>query len=319
MSSIFKSGKAKVLITVGVIAVGSAFFYNRKKYGCINSKNWDWKPVGKVSHLYVYPVRSGIKVELPEIKTHFWGAQTELIADRSFMVIDSEGKVCDLKSFPKLIDITPGIDDEGRALKLSAPKMSDVIVDVHILQSSEKKVDREVINGTSKISTIDCGDTVSDWITEALGSGNQKLRLVYAQDESCKGRRFRENFKQIREMGKGGSDSPNHFNRLSVINETSIKDLTNRLDNAQDGTNFKPNIIITDTMPNDEINWKFLKIGETTILRSCHKKPSTESKEKITSQNSALLNVVKSGSVKLGDQVSVVYHDKKENQPEHQS
>lgn len=59
-----------VIGAASVVTAFCAYYYQRKKKNQIPK---DWKLVGKVSNIYIYPLKSGYRIELNEAQCNDYG------------------------------------------------------------------------------------------------------------------------------------------------------------------------------------------------------------------------------------------------------
>jgi len=85
-----------------------------------------WKSCGKVTKLYVYPVKSccGISVHNAIVEKH--GLRHGSIMDRQFLVVDHNQKFVTARQYSKLVLIKVKI--EGKSVILEAPNMDSIAV-----------------------------------------------------------------------------------------------------------------------------------------------------------------------------------------------
>uniref|UniRef100_A0A336KM92 CSON012457 protein n=1 Tax=Culicoides sonorensis TaxID=179676 RepID=A0A336KM92_CULSO len=330
MSSSFLRNR-KFLLTLGAAVAGGGYFYYQNRTNCFFNQKWE--KIGRISHLYIYPVKSCSHIEVSQIQATQMGATLENnLGDRVFMVINENKELCTARSFPRLVLIKPSYDENYNTLILSANGFSDYQIDLDMLRNDDER--KDIKNATiweSKVNVIDLGDAASEWITKVCDVGSSgKLRLVYYPETKCV-RKLREKHKIYKEMSEEHIGALQDATSFMLLNNASLDDLNTKLEKPVDPTQFRPNIVIEDAKPYDEDNWKFIKIGDKTVMKTL--KPCTRGTFSAVDQKTGehskdgeplkTLNtyrkidglpvmgvnvgVFQSGEIKIGDDVFVSY------------
>lgn len=238
---------AAVVVTVATIVY---FFKEKKK---------QWRKVGKVSELYIHPVKSmrGIKLDKVFCTKNGICFNNQSVFDRSFLVIQPDGNMMTSRKEPKLVTISAEI--KNGFILLSAPGTSSIQVAI------PKKGDTGFFCKVwgEQTQGLYCGDAVSKWLSNYLGS---EYKLVYyvsdlltrnivAREESRK-----DDFSNLGKIIYHDS-TPGH-----LLSEASVKDLNTRLNKKLTVRSFRPNIVVKDCDPYEEDNWMHVKIGTTEFV-----------------------------------------------------
>lgn len=133
-----------------------------------------WKPVGEISELFCFPVKSLGVIRLNEINCSLLGIENELLRDRVFMVIGRSGNFVTARQYPKLVRIFPKIN--GRILTLTATGMLDI--DINVDEVLKKDTFKSSV-WNQDVMVIDCGDEIAKWISRFILKEDDGLRLVY--------------------------------------------------------------------------------------------------------------------------------------------
>lgn len=325
MSSLLRN--RKLLLTLGAVAAGGGYVYYRNRDNCYFNQRWEH--VGKVSHLYVYPVKSCSFIEVPSVTATRMGAKTDVVSDRVFMVVNEKQELVTARSHPKLVLVKPSVSDK-ETLALTAPGIKDFSINLSDLQKDDKDKSNATI-WESKVDVIDLGDEASQWITQVCGTDG-KLRLVYYPKTKCM-RELREKHKAYKEMDKKHMGALQDATSFMLLNESSLEDLNTKLDKPVEPTQFRPNIVIADAKAYDEDGWNYIKIGDKAVMKSL--KPCTRGTFSAVDQKSGdhskdgeplkTLNtyrrkdglpvmgvnagLFRKGEIKVGDDVFVAYKD----------
>ncbi|MGW4298171.1 MOSC domain-containing protein [Streptomyces sp. NPDC004376] len=179
-----------------------------------------------VTHLTYYPVKGCAGVPVAEAQLTPAG----LAHDRSFMVVSEEGVFRTQRRDPRLALIQPEITPGGDRLILHAPGHGTVRVAVDA-SGAARPVD---LFGTA-YRGIDQGDTVADWLSQALGTPSRLVRVPPDHARVTDGRT----------PGTSGyADSC----ALHVVSRATLDELNRRL--AERGaaplpmSRFRPNVVI---------------------------------------------------------------------------
>ncbi len=196
-----------------------------------------------VSGLYVYPIKScrGFSVaQWPVVARGFF-------ADRRWMVVDRDGNFVTQRQLTKLSQVRTQLDSES--LSISAPGFSSVIVPLqHQAQPRTVRVWQDQVEA--------CGHAEgSAWFSEFLHAPHE---LVYMPD----GQRRPVNPARAR---AGDIVSFADGYPFLLISESSLADLNARLLSPIGMDRFRPNIVIADTQPFAEDDYRQVWLGEISF------------------------------------------------------
>jgi uncharacterized protein YcbX len=136
--------------------------------------NFRWVRVGEISDLVCYPIKSCGPIRLNAFKCTPLGLEDGNLRDRTFMIISSEGQFITGRTYPKVVQIMPKIEND--TMTLSAPGMMDVVVDFQRLYSAKTN---QTSVWSQPVQTVDCGEEVARWLSRYLVSEDFGMRLVY--------------------------------------------------------------------------------------------------------------------------------------------
>ncbi|XP_053164613.1 mitochondrial amidoxime reducing component 2-like isoform X1 [Hemicordylus capensis] len=130
------------------------------------------QPVGTVSGLFIYPVKScrGLAVRQAEVTD--LGLRSGDLRDRCWLVIKEDGHTVTARQEPRLVLIS--VSSEDGCLILRAPDMEDLRIPVKL--SSKNPVQNCRLFGFD-VQGRDCGEEAAQWITAFLDT--QPYRLVH--------------------------------------------------------------------------------------------------------------------------------------------
>ncbi|KAM8916163.1 mitochondrial amidoxime-reducing component 1 isoform 2-T5 [Spinachia spinachia] len=109
----------------------------------------------------------------------------------------------------------------------------------------------------------DCGEESSRWLTRYLGGGGT-FRLVHFETQ-MKARKAEENkpFPPPTEEVAYADVAP-----VMLLSESSVKDLSSKLEQDVTVERFRPNIVISDCEAFDEDSWEEIQIGSVRLQRA---------------------------------------------------
>lgn len=187
----------------------------------------DLAPV--VAGLYVYPVKSCAGVNLHESLL----IETGLELDRTWMVVDAEGRFVSQRELPRMALITPTL--KHTEVVLRAPGMLALHLAIDAVQAPVR-----VTVWKDEVAAYDMGDLAAQWVSDFLG---RELRLV----------RFDPAQKRLSsQKWTGDIDAENAFSDgypILVVSQASLDELNQRL--AGRGTapvtmaRFRPNLVLS--------------------------------------------------------------------------
>ncbi|MFK8848757.1 MOSC domain-containing protein [Streptomyces sp. Ac-502] len=201
-----------------------------------------------VAELTYYPLKGCAGVSVPAAEVTPAG----LAHDRSFMVTDAEGVFRSQRRDPRLALIRPEIGAGGGRLTLRAPGVEALELDVDT--SSAR---RDVLLFKSAYRGIDQGDTVAEWLTEALGVPSRLVRVPPEHDRVTDG---------LTPGTSGYADSC----ALHVLSRSTLELLGERL--AEQGAaplpmdRFRPNIVVDGwDAPHTEDRARRIAVGDVEL------------------------------------------------------
>ncbi|MFH4976129.1 hypothetical protein AB6A40_002838 [Gnathostoma spinigerum] len=264
---------SNVIVSGGVCAgVLTAFFTLRALKRYLFRSLQPYIPVGVVSELYIYPIKSSRGKEVVSIECGLLGAQSNEVKDRQFLVVREDTKrFLTAVVYPKMVLLEA--DVHNGILQIQYPGQPSCAVQISDVIKSNNVVTANMY-GRSKQDALDCGDEVGKWLKAALGT-EENLRLLYYPDERSY-ERYCEKASDI-----PVSDLPEkkvRFNDLApflVFGSGSVADLRSHFDVNDNinvlSKNFRPNIVVDHCAPFAEDWWMNVRIGEAEFeyMRPC--------------------------------------------------
>ena len=190
----------------------------------------------KITGLFIYPVKSMKGIALSQAQLTSRG----LLNDRHWMVVRSNGRFVTQRDIPRLSLIHTSLDECGVVLSKQGHGSITVPFDLQGGNMIETKVWKD------SCETLDQGEAISHWLTQALGS-EEALRLV------------RMNPGYVRPLAKAtilGEETTTEFADAApflVANEASLNKLNSVLEsNSLESVpmnRFRPNIVVRGLEP----------------------------------------------------------------------
>ncbi|XP_076760099.1 mitochondrial amidoxime reducing component 2 isoform X2 [Xylocopa sonorina] len=216
-----------------------------------------WRKVGELSDLVVYPVKSLGPIRMNMMECTKLGLKSGWLRDRTLMVIDLNGHFVTARQWPKMVQVSPSISDA--ILTLSAPGMMSETIDLSRLRGKGFRV---ALWG-QPVDVYDCGEAPARWLSRFLLQEDTGFRLVYHPwDYSRRG--LRENHKQFLITTDDTGIYPDSTS-YCLINESSVTELNTRLDEPVTTEHFRPNFVIKGATAYEEDCWGWVKIGNVTF------------------------------------------------------
>ena len=210
-----------------------------------------------ISELVIYPVKSCGGITLREATITSAGLMTQCIYDREWMVVDEEGHFLSQREYPRMAQIVPRI--KADTLELRAPGMLRLEVQLDLPHPDDARI-RNVRVWDDTVPAYDCDDTTATWFSNAIGT---PCRLV----------RFHPEAKRVAESKwVGDLQAPTLFSDgypVLVISSASLDELNRHLKEqgraALPMNRFRPNMVISDTLPHEEDMADTLVAGDAVL------------------------------------------------------
>ncbi|XP_042333107.1 mitochondrial amidoxime reducing component 2-like [Sceloporus undulatus] len=242
------------LASLASLALAAAWQWARSRRRKSRRSSPLLKPVGTVSGLFVYPVKScrGLAVQSAQVTP--LGLRSGDLGDRCWLVIKEDGHMVTARQEPRLVLIS--ITNENGYLILSAPEMKDLHVPATL--SNKNPVQNCRIFGFD-IQGRDCGDEAAKWITAFLKS--EPYRLVHFEPNMSP-RNANDLIELFRPSDKIAYPD---CSPIMVLSEASLEELNSRLEKKVQIRNFRPNILVTGCGPHEEDTWDEIVIGDVEM------------------------------------------------------
>jgi len=241
---------------------------------------WYWKKidakyniVGRVSKIYIYPVKSCRGIPLQEARCCKLGFQSGTIRDREFLIVKSNGHFITARQEPTMLLISQSI--HGDQLWLDAPGMptlkvtkpKDKVEDVE--ESDQLGAPIAVTIWGENMVGLNCGGEAAQWLSNYLGKEGIKL-VYFPNDESP---RLPPHYNHWDRFKKTDNSIFADLTPYMLLSEASVDDLNSRLKKKISLNNFRPSFAIDGCKAYDEEIFKRIKIGDTTFrnVKPCNR------------------------------------------------
>jgi hypothetical protein len=204
-----------------------------------------------VTDLYRYPVKSCRGEPLADIPVEPWG----LAGDRRWMVVDPGGEVVTARDFPRLLLVTPYLEDG--AIRLTGPGLPDLIVPV---PDGSDLMPVKVWD--SKLMASLAGLPADRWFSKHVG---YVVRLVYLDDPT----------RRPVNPGYGRRDDRVSFADgypLLLTAERSLRELNGliavgarRTEGPLPMIRFRPSVVVAGSAAWEEDAWRRVRIGNVVF------------------------------------------------------
>lgn len=225
--------------------------------------------------MFIYPIKSCAAFEVYQWDINERG----FCYDREWVIVNQSGAYLSQKRESRLCLIKPSIDLKSNVLRIEAPGMLPFLIPLDVPSTDVNTIMQPRICG-SRISGIDCGDEVSEWLTLFLG---KKCRLLRQNPNVTR--------KSMLSKGAIKEGYPEHAislaneSQLLIISETSCTDLLRHVETSISGQEtheltlktlierFRPNLVVNGMSPYEEESWYSVEIGNNRFqcCGVCHR------------------------------------------------
>lgn len=241
-----------------------------------------WKKVGTVKKLFIFPLKSARYIELQTVectpvgfKLLRDGNNPLQLRDRSFVVYGGpENEVKNGNGLPSLVKIEVSVHN-GEHIALDAPQMRTLYVKVPELTEENRVMisNKHPRNVLEKVEAIDCGDEAAKWISQHLTQKDWSYRLAYHNTNKTSDLISPKTQQSIfyKNISNKIVGPLTNYSSILILSQASMNEfLKSSNDSNITDMYFRPNIIIDDPelQANEEDSWDWIKIGDEIILRN---------------------------------------------------
>lgn len=196
-------------------------------------------PTIRIESLHLYPLKSGSAIDVLSARVEPEG----LAGDRTMMVTDLSGECLTSREFPALLTLRCLID--GDEIILMGPGARPYVFSRVALRQTANRAAR--VWG-DEVAVLDAGDPAADWLSRFLG---HSCRLVLKGPQTYRPLALKP----------GHAVSFADTAPLLLIGKSSVDDLNEHLETPAEMTCFRPNVVVSGTLPFDEDGWGSIRIG----------------------------------------------------------
>lgn len=226
----------------------------------------EWRRVGKLSELYLFPLKSGKPVVTERLWAEEAGPVMGALVDRSFVAVDRTGRFVSGRSHPGLltVSVTPVAGKEGVLELRSALADKALVLDTAELKTLTR---RKITVWGSAVSAVDCGDEAAAFIRRAAveagkhaeASAAADLRLAYFPLQ-------RTDRGPVTPRGTNGiyTDQTSYHSLIGA----SVAKLNEHMDVPVSTLHFRPNFVVDGPAAFDDDNWQWVRIGQQAVFKT---------------------------------------------------
>ena len=199
----------------------------------------------ELTSIILYPIKSASEISLKNSYLEERG----LVLDRRWMVVDDSSQFITQRNNPEMSLISTEIVESS--LRLNAPGMTALQLPLFPTEGQSKIVE---IWG-DRFEVIKANEHSEIWISDYL---RKKCNFVFMPDHTNR------QVDQKYAIGKNKVSFSDGF-PLLLIPESSLKDLNSRILEEISMKRFRPNLVVKNTLPYQEDNWRVIRIGECEL------------------------------------------------------
>ncbi|CAL4079358.1 unnamed protein product [Meganyctiphanes norvegica] len=212
-----------------------------------------WQKVGKVSFVWVYPVKSCAPLDVSEAYTDPHCLTSSNIRDRCLMLASPKGNMITGRMVGSTVLIKPQVD--GDNLTLSFPEKDPLHIDLKSVIQHRTIFNTEVWG--EKVTGLDCGDEAAQWLNSVL---KRDARLLYHADIPSP-RVTKDPEGKWPLLRDDDNSMYADLTAYMLMTQSSLDDLQSRVNVSISPKDFRPNIFVEGTLAYEEDNWEYIKFG----------------------------------------------------------
>jgi uncharacterized protein YcbX len=195
-----------------------------------------------VSALYIYPVKSLGGIALQQSKLSELGLQY----DRRWMIIDKNNEFISQRTYPSLALLGTILEKDN--IKIYH-KHTGESIDVPLLPNTSIKKQVTIWDDVCEGVVVD--EQINVWLSDYL---QKKVELVFMPETS-------ERLVDYRYVMEDSTTSFSDGYSFLLISEASLEELNNLAGTDFGMDRFRPNIVVTESLPQEEEEWHEMQIG----------------------------------------------------------
>jgi uncharacterized protein YcbX len=204
-----------------------------------------------LSEINIYPIKSLGGISLPSATVEERGLQY----DRRWMLVDAQNQFMTQRNIHKMALIKVSIN----ITQLQASMIGMPGLNIPFLPQTNETLRVPVWDDTCQAEVV--SGEANEWFSQAL---QMRCKLVYMPESST--RPVDERYAKNSDIVSFADAYP-----FLLIGQASLDDLNQRLPKALPMNRFRPNLVLTTSIPFEEDQWKSIRIGETIfhLVKPC--------------------------------------------------
>jgi uncharacterized protein YcbX len=198
-----------------------------------------------LTKIFIYPIKSLGGIALSQALLTRRGLEH----DRRWMLVDVNGLFLTQREFPKMALLQPHIEQDKLFVTDLTTPGSVVAVPLQVSHSEVSPIMTQVFDDTCWALPV--SKEADRWFSNALGTNCQ---LVFMPETTE--RQVDLKYAQPKDITSFSDGFP-----FLIASEASLQDLNTRLDIPVSIERFRPNLVVSGTLPWEEDNWTSLAIG----------------------------------------------------------
>ncbi len=208
-----------------------------------------------ISQLFIYPIKSlsGISVDACEVTNR------GLKNDRRWMIVDKNNQFLTLREYPKMALLDVEINE--KSLSIKSREHPQQFLHVPFMSNANNLENVTIWNATVQAEPVQ--HETNDWLSDMLGNA---CKLVYMPEESL---RPVDTTSGYHPEGKFTSFADAY--PFLLLGEASMDELNSRSEKQFSIQRFRPNIVFSGGLPNQEDLFENFTINDITFtgLENC--------------------------------------------------
>ena len=203
-----------------------------------------------ISQLFIYPIKSlaGISVSTCEVTNR------GLKNDRRWMIVDKNNQFLTLREYPKMALLDVKIEDKILTIKSREHPENNLIIP--LIPNNDNLENVTIWNATVQAKPVKNG--ANEWLNDILGSD---CKLVYMPDESMRPVDTTSGYHPAGKFTSFADAYP-----FLLLGEASLEDLNSRSEKQFSINRFRPNIVFSGGLPNQEDSFENFSINDVDFI-----------------------------------------------------
>ncbi|CAH1159781.1 unnamed protein product [Phaedon cochleariae] len=268
----------RVIIFVGVVSLGTILYaWLSEKTSKKVKIPTEWKAVGKIAKMCIYPMKSGRRIELQQAECSKQGLmeaekfnKSLRLRDRSFLAFHhTHFEYRNARHHPKMVLIEVESRDID-CVAFKAPGVPDLVLKIPTRSRNNERIIKHWRD--EEVSTIDCGDNAAKWISNYVLGNDAGLRLGY-HDGTFERTQINHLYKDKIDYYKRGLRNEStglnaDLTAVLILTRPSLSEVNRRIGSEPvSEDSFRPNLVLdgVSMAPFAEDQWEWLRVGNIVM------------------------------------------------------